>query len=151
MSRSQSDPRQWLIIDRAIDWRLHAVLRRVPLDSGVLLLRRPHASELRHLRQLARLRRLRLVTEAPRTATRVHDVGELRRALLERTPVILLSPIYKTRSHPDWKPLPRMRAAALSRLAKRRLIALGGMDARRHAKIAPLGFIGWAGISAFRT
>ena len=22
---------------------------------------------------------------------------------------------------------------------------------RRHAKIAPLGFIGWAGISAFRT
>jgi hypothetical protein len=43
-----------------------------------------------------------------------------------------------------------MRAAAFARLAQRRLIALGGMDAQRYAKIAPLGFIGWAGISAFR-
>ena len=151
MSRSQSDPRQWLIIDRVIDWNLGAVLRRLPMHSGVLLLQEPNASELRHVRQLARLRRIRIAIEGRRTATRVHDLEELRRALLERTPVILLSPIYKTRSHPDWTPLPRMRAAALSRLAKRRLIALGGMDARRHAKIAPLGFIGWAGISAFRT
>jgi hypothetical protein len=44
-----------------------------------------------------------------------------------------------------------MRAATLARLAGRRAIALGGMDARRYANIAQLGFIGWAGILAFRT
>lgn len=150
MSRSQSNPRQWLIVDRAIDSQLRAALRRLPMHSGVLLLRKPDAAELGYLRSVARLRCLSVVLEGRRSARRVHDVRELRRALLERTPLILLSPIYQTRSHPDWKPLPRMRAAALSRLANRRLIALGGMDARRYAKIAPLGFISWAGISAFR-
>jgi thiamine monophosphate synthase len=120
------------------------------MHCGVLLLRKPHSSELRHLRSMAQLRGLSIVLEGRRTARRVHDVRELRRALLQRTPLILLSPIYRTRSHPDWKPLPRMRAAALSRLANRKLIALGGMDPRRYAEVAPLGFIGWAGISAFR-
>lgn len=84
-----------------------------------------------------------------RTATRVHNLTELRRALLDRAPLILLSPIFATASHPDWVPIPRMRAAAYARLAKRRLIALGGMDERRFAHIAPLGFVGWAGISAW--
>ena len=150
MSRSQSNPRQWLIVDRAIHAKLRAALSRLPLDSGVLLLGKQNASERHYLRTVVRARRLSVVLERPKSAMRVHDVRELRRALLERTPLILLSPIYQTRSHPDRKPLPRMRAAALSRLANRRLIALGGMDARRYAKIAPLGFIGWAGISAFR-
>jgi len=81
----------------------------------------------------------------------VHGVEELRRALLRRVPLILLSPLFETQSHPAWKPLPTMRAAALARLAGRRVIALGGMDAQRHAHIASLGFVGWAGISAFRT
>jgi len=43
-----------------------------------------------------------------------------------------------------------MRSAALAALADRRLIALGGMNQKRYSKVAPLGFIGWAGISAFR-
>ena len=150
MSRSQSNPRQWLIIDSVVDSKSRQELRRVAVNSGVLLLRKPNSSELRYLRSVVSLRRLSVVLEGPRTATRVHDIRELRQALLERTPLILLSPMYQTRSHPDWKPLPRMRAAAFSRLASRRLIALGGMDARRYAKVAPLGFIGWAGISAFR-
>jgi hypothetical protein len=42
-----------------------------------------------------------------------------------------------------------MRAAALARLAGRRLFALGGLDAKRYATLARLGFIGWAGISAW--
>jgi thiamine-phosphate pyrophosphorylase len=44
-----------------------------------------------------------------------------------------------------------MRAAALARLGGRSLLALGGMDARKFARIGRLGFRGWAGISAFRT
>ena len=41
-------------------------------------------------------------------------------------------------------------AATLARLTGRNAVALGGMNAPRYAKIASLGFIGWAGISAFR-
>jgi thiamine monophosphate synthase len=44
-----------------------------------------------------------------------------------------------------------MRAATLARLANRQAIALGGMNRQRYANVAALGFIGWAGISAFRT
>jgi thiamine-phosphate pyrophosphorylase len=150
MTRSQSNPRRWFIIDGVIDSKLQARLRRMPMHSGILLLRKPNTAELRYLRSVARLHRFSIVTEGRRSATRVHDVRELRRALLTRMPLILLSPIYRTSSHPDWRSLPRMRAAALARLANRRLIALGGMDARRYATVKPLGFIGWAGISAFR-
>jgi thiamine-phosphate pyrophosphorylase len=103
------------------------------------------------LRVLARQRGLTIIVEQPRSASRVHDGHELRQALLVRSELILVSPIHPTRSHPDWKPLPRMRAATLAGLAGRRAVALGGMNARRYAKIAPLGFIAWAGISAFRT
>jgi thiamine monophosphate synthase len=44
-----------------------------------------------------------------------------------------------------------MRAAALARLGRRNLFALGGMNARRFARVKELGFQGWAGITAFRT
>jgi thiamine-phosphate pyrophosphorylase len=42
-----------------------------------------------------------------------------------------------------------MRAASLARLGGRKLYALGGMNAKRFDRIAPLGFVGWAGISAW--
>jgi thiamine-phosphate pyrophosphorylase len=103
------------------------------------------------LRRAAAARRLILAFESHGEAARVHDSAELRQALLAGTPLILLSPIHPTSSHPGWRPLPRMRAAAIARLGRRRLIALGGMDARRFRRIERLGFQGWAGISAFRT
>jgi thiamine-phosphate pyrophosphorylase len=148
MTRRQSIPQQWLIVDDRPDWR---AIGELPVGSGILILRPLISAGLRRLTNLARLRQLVIIHEAPRSAARTHNVRELRQALLRRTPLILLSPIYPTRSHPDWKPMPRMRAASLTRLAKRRAIALGGMNARRYAKVAPLGFIAWAGISAFRT
>jgi len=151
MRARQTMPRQWLIIPGS-PGNL-AILRaaRLPRRSGVLLLQAPAAHQLPRLRMAARQRDLVIVIETRRAAARVHDVRELRRALLARVPLILLSPIYPTSSHPDWKPVPRMRAAALARLGGRKLIALGGMDAKRYAAVAPLGFTGWAGISAFRT
>jgi thiamine-phosphate pyrophosphorylase len=103
------------------------------------------------LRTLARRRALTIIVEQRRSAARVHGSRELLKALLAHSGLVLLSPIHPTASHPEWKPLPRMRAAALARLAGRKAVALGGMDAKRYAKIAPLGFIGWARISAFRT
>jgi thiamine-phosphate pyrophosphorylase len=103
------------------------------------------------LRTIARTRGLVIADEARGQAVRVHNLAELRGALIARVPMILLSPIYPTPSHPDWPPIPRMRAAATARLAHRSLFALGGMNDRRFARIRRLGFQGWAGVSAFRT
>jgi thiamine-phosphate pyrophosphorylase len=146
MRRGQTFPRTWLIIaDAAHRSGLEAAMR-LPRGTGVLLLRPLARKDERRLR----LRELIIVREGRTRAARVHNAGELRRALLARTPVIFLSPIYPTRSHPDWRALPRMRAAALARLGGRRLFALGGMSARRFARVQALGFQGWAGISAWK-
>jgi thiamine-phosphate pyrophosphorylase len=151
MIRRQTMPEQWLILARSPDRGAWSALAHLPPGSGVLVIQRLDSRQNRRLRHLAQLRKFTVVIEGRRTAARVHDIRELRQALLWRTPLILLSPVYETRSHPDWIPLPGMRAAALARLGCRRLFALGGMSARRYATIAPLGFVGWAGISAFRT
>lgn len=148
MLPGQTVPHQWLIV--TCDGDIERA-RRLPRRSGVLVLGRLSPKALRRLRALARSRHLRIAFDEPRSAARVHNLRELRRARLARTPLILLSPIHPTASHPAWQPIPRMRAAALARLGKRRLIALGGMDAKRYAAVEQLGFIGWAGISAFRT
>jgi thiamine-phosphate pyrophosphorylase len=145
MRRRQTIPSQWLILLPDMLERMP----RLPRGTGVLLIEPMKPRQMRHLRRLGRQRDL-LITEEGRDAARVHNVRELRQAMLRRTPLILLSPIHRTRSHPNRRPLPRMRAAALARLGKRRLIALGGMNERRYANVAPLGFIAWAGISAFR-
>ena len=83
-------------------------------------------------------------------AARVHNIRELTQARVRGTRLILISPIHATRSHPDWKPLGRMRAATLARLAGRHAVALGGMDEKRFARIQRLGFVAWAGISRWR-
>ena len=147
-------PTQWLIAHSRLGEELWPIVRRVRPDTGVILLhrdlsRRERERVLRRLRRPGR--RLAIADEAKGEAARVHNIRSLRRALLKSTPTILLSPICPTASHPDWKPLPRMRAAALARLARRKLIALGGMDAKRFSRIERLGFQGWAGIDAFRT
>lgn len=144
-------PRRWLIVDSS---GALASAARLPPGSGILVLahgleRGQRARLIAILRRTAARRHLTLVLEHPRTAARVHDVEELRRALLRRTPLVLLSPLYPTLSHPGWAPIPRMRAAALAGLARRRLIALGGMDERRFARVRKLGFAGWAGIRAW--
>jgi thiamine-phosphate pyrophosphorylase len=144
MPRRQRVPRQWAIVAKAAEF---GQLGRLPRGSGILLLNPIPPADRRSLR----FRGLSVIEEGPRGAVRVHDLRELRRAMLARTPMILLSPIFPTGSHPDWKPVPRMRAAKLARLGRRKLVALGGMNARRFARVKALGFQGWAGISAFKT
>jgi hypothetical protein len=150
MTRRQTKPEQWLIAQPPLGKKLAQALRKLPRGRGVLVLGELRPEERRYLRQLARWRGLTVATEEPRNAARVHNLTELRQALFKRTPLILLSPLYPTPSHPDWQPLRRMRAAALARLAKRRLAALGGMNEQRFRRIQRLGFVAWAGISAFR-
>ena len=150
MTSRQRIPVQWSIISGELSTNECKAAVRQSHGTGVLLLERPRAADLRRLRIAARLRRLTIVIESPSCASRVHNVHELRRALLRRCPLILLSPIHPTTSHPDWQALPRMRAAALARLAGRQLLALGGMNPKRFRIIAPLGFAGWAGITAWQ-
>ena len=109
------------------------------------------AKLLRKLRLIGASKEIVVADEAAGQVARVHNLEELRAALLRRTPLILLSPMHATRSHPDWHPIRRMTAAAYVRLARRPLIALGGMNERRFARIERLGFQAWAGIDAFRT
>lgn len=151
MSRRQSQPKAWLIIANRMEGDVRRTLRKLPLGSGVLVLGRLRPNEALWLRHLAHLRELAVAFEADGTAARVHNPVELRKALMRRTPLVFLSPIHPTSSHPDWAPLHPMRAATLARLGGRKLGALGGMDARRYSRVKNLGFRYWAGISAFRS
>ena len=150
MSRRQTMPRQWLIIHAPLGAETWRSLSSLPRGSGVVVLGKLTSAEQPRLRRVAHQRALVTAAESTAQAARVHSVRELRRARLRGTPLILLSPLYATSSHPDWLPIPRMRAAALARLGGRRLVALGGMDARRFRAVERLGFQAWAGISAFR-
>lgn len=151
MTHRQSMPGQWLIIERLAGHEAWEALGNLARGSGVILLEPFGRKALRPLSRFASAHDLLLIVERRGTVARVHNQSELTKALLQRTSLILVSPVHSTRSHRDWKPLPRMRAATMARLAGRRAIALGGMNGQRFAKIAPLGFLGWAGISAFRT
>jgi thiamine-phosphate pyrophosphorylase len=146
MRPRQSISARWLVL---VDGTGIAAAERLPRGSGLLLLTSLSARGMRRLRAFARQRDLAIVSEGPRSAVRVHNSRELLRALNARTPLILLSPLFPTSSHPGRSSIPPMRAAALARLGGRRLIALGGMNEERFASIAPLGFVGWAGISAW--
>ena len=154
MKRRQSSvPRQWLIVDARLGDELWTALKRLPRGSGVLVLVHElsvgkRERLIRRLRHLAAAKGVLLIDESE-GAARVHNLRELRRALLERIQFVLLSPIHRTRSHPNSRPIPRMRTAAYARLTRRRLIALGGMDEQRFRRIERLGFIGWAGIDAW--
>ncbi|HEX8839788.1 MAG TPA: thiamine phosphate synthase [Sphingomicrobium sp.] len=149
MKARQTGPEQWLILNGTADERAFARIRRLPRGTGVLVLGGLKAAAERRLRTLAREKAITVMAEAPQAAARVHNIRELTQARLRRAKLILISPLYPTRSHPDWEPLGRMRAATLARLAGRRAIALGGMDQQRFDRVRRLGFAGWAGISSW--
>ena len=146
-------PTTWLISDPRLGDVLASV-RRLPRGTGVVLRHHdlPSAERrllLRRVRRLAAARGLIVVDEASGEVARVHDARELRHARLGGAGMVFLSPLFATRSHPEWKALPRMRAAALARLGKREVLALGGMDERRFARVRALGFVGWGGIDGW--
>ena len=154
MKHRQTLPRQWLVADERLGKGLWRAIRALPRGSGILVLHRElpkneRARMLARLRYLARSGGLLIVDEAAGEAARVHNSKEIRQCALSAVPLLFLSPLFPTRTHPDWKPLAPMRAAALLRLARVPVIALGGMDARRFRRLKQLGFVGWAGIDAW--
>ncbi len=147
-------PRQWLVADTRSGSRLWQALRTLPRGSGVLLLHHglsqgERARLLAKIRRIARIRGFVIADEAAGVSARVHNLQEVRAATARRVPLLFLSPLFPTRSHPHWKPLPRLRSAAIVRLAPVPVIALGGMDERRFGRLERLGFAGWAGINSW--
>ena len=152
--RHPDPPTAWLITDERLGPDLLKRIRRLPPGTGVLvrhhgLSPRVRRAVLRQIRLIARSRGLIVVDEAEGKVARVHSARELRRALPRNTDLLFLSPLFPTRTHPGWAPLGRMRAASLVRLARRPVLALGGLDSRRYARVMALGFRGWGGIDGF--
>ena len=79
----------------------------------------------------------------------VHTYAEIRAAERHGASLLLLSPVYPTRSHPDARTLGLARFAWLARRTPLPVIALGGMNAARGRRVASFGAYGWAGIDAF--
>jgi thiamine-phosphate pyrophosphorylase len=170
----QSHPDVWIVSDARNDAGLERALGRVPRGSG-LIFRHYHLGEAERrarFRQLARLARLRghAVILAGRAArarawgadgaygsarllasgaaclrlVTVHSLRELAQA--RRADMVLLSPVFPTRSHPGAPVLGPLRFRLIAARARVPVIALGGMDARA----ARILFHGkWAAIDAF--
>ena len=76
----------------------------------------------------------------------VHGHRELREAVRNGADVVLISPLFATRSHPGAAPLGAVRFAALARQSLVPVIALGGVHPRHAALVRALGAVGFAAI-----
>lgn len=156
----------WLMTDERAD--LWAAVRRLPVGAGVVF--RHHATSPAERRRLwARLRRttrtkrlvlvraggMRLAGEMGvhgrpgrgLVTWPAHDPWQARAGRLAGADLLFVSPVFATRSHPGATALGAAGAARIGRGSA--AIALGGLDARRFARIRWLGFAGWAAIDAF--
>lgn len=169
MRPRQTLPALWLLSDARNDAVLEEALRRLPRGSG-LIFRHYHLPERERRARFARLARLCrrrghwLVLagtgqEARRRGARAsygppssgpgprlttaHSLREIGRANRTGAALVLLSPVFPTRSHPGAPHLGPLRFLLVARRALCPVVALGGMD-RRAARRLPGS--GWAAI-----
>ncbi|UAK26777.1 thiamine phosphate synthase [Sphingomonas nostoxanthinifaciens] len=154
---------------------LWVALARLPRGGGVIFRHyRTPLPERRvlfaHVRTIARARRLVLVLAGdPRIAAAwradgvhgahggrgllhtapVHDRRALIAAARAGADLVLLSPVFPTRSHPGAVTLGAIRFGLAARDVRPPVIALGGMTAARFRRVGPLGAYGWAAIDAW--
>jgi thiamine-phosphate pyrophosphorylase len=167
-------PRCWLLTDPRQGEALWPALERMPRGAGVIF-RHQGVADRRDLflrvQAIARRRRLVLLLagppalaaawradgsygsdrhrpsrRAPVKAVAAHDQAELIAAARSGATMVLLSPVFATRSHPGARTLGRMRFSALARASAIPVIALGGMDQRRAQRLQAYG---WAGIDGW--
>lgn len=167
-------PRCWLLTDPRQGEALWPALERLPRGAGVIFRHYGVADRralFRRVQAIARRRRLVLLLagspalaaawradgsygpdrrrqsrRAPIKAMGVHDRAELVAAGHSGATMVLLSPVFPTRSHPGRRTLGRTRFSALAREARLPVIALGGLD-RRRARNLPA--YGWAAIDGW--
>ncbi len=130
---------------RQLFYQLRRIARRrghmILLSGEERVARRLHADGF-HLRQSARRRNRRMIHSAG-----VHNLSEINVANRSGVDMQLLSPVFATASHPGTRSLGPMAFSSKARLCKARVIALGGMTARRFTMLRT-GSYGWAAIDA---
>lgn len=141
--------------------RLLPAVARLPKGSGVIfrhysLPRREREALLCKLERVTRRRRLTLLMGGEAHARKsgaitapVHSIPQRIAAERAGARLLFVSPVFATRSHPQARPLGRVKFGMLIRGAKCPVIALGGMNPRRARVLAAFGIHGWAGIDAF--
>jgi thiamine-phosphate pyrophosphorylase len=76
----------------------------------------------------------------------VHNRSEIRAAERAGAALLLLSPVFATRSHPGAGTLGPLRFARLTAATRTPVIALGGMTSTRFRRLRKRGAQGWAAI-----
>lgn len=175
MRRRHPLPRIWLMTDeRIVD--LFGTIGRLPRGSGIVFRHhsldhatrralfdrvRKHARRGRHVIILADTPRIATAWGADgahhRSAIRsqglrtvaVHNPAEMTTATRAKADLMFVSPVSVTRSHPGKAALGPVRLGLLAGLHRSRVIALGGMDAKRAKSLGALKLYGWAAIDAF--
>ncbi len=165
-------PTVWLVTDERNDARLETVLAGLPRGSGLIYRHYHLAPAARRARfdrlaALARRRGHRVVLAGSARAARAwgadgaygsaaalaagpatlrlvtaHSLAEIAAARRARADMILLSPVYTTRSHPGARVLGPLRFRLLGRRCGVPVVALGGLTAAR----CPIGCRHWAAI-----
>jgi len=168
-------PRLWLMTDERQGDELFAALHALPRGAGVIFRHYRLAPPARRalferVRRIARKRRLvLLLAGTPRQALAwradgvhgrsplrsphpmmrtvpVHRAFELQSRAVRNADLVLLSPVFATRSHPGARVLGRLRFGLIARRARRPVVALGGMTLRRARAMRAMRLYGWAAI-----
>lgn len=171
MDPSQPLPRLWLMTDERQGDELLASVRKLPPGAGIVFrhyslpeaerkalfdaVRAAHPGLLLLAGQAREARAWgadgshgRGAGEGLRIAP-AHDLEEIRSAEAEGAALVFLSPVYPTRSHPGHEPLGEKAFAALTEATILPVIALGGVDSEKGARLMAQGAYGWAGIDAW--
>jgi len=166
-------PRLWLLTDERQGDALWKALNALPRGSGVILrhysldrARRRHllldASRIARTRglivlvggeQVLRPWQANGIYGSKRNAMKgkllawpAHDLREIRAGERRRADLILLSPLFPTRSHPGARALGSLAFAKLARATCLPVIALGGVHRQDRRRLQSLGAHGWAAI-----
>lgn len=171
--RHSALPLIWLLTDERQGDALWTAIDRLPRGAGIVvrhysLARAERAALFRRIAAVARRRGL-MVAFAGRDALRLgadaiyggvtrfglpvlypaHDGAEMVAAARAGAALVLLSPVFPTRSHLGTRTLGPVRFGMLARTSRVPVVALGGMDAVRFRRLRGLGARGWAAIDGW--
>ncbi|MGL4313439.1 MAG: thiamine phosphate synthase [Sphingomonas sp.] len=168
-------PQCWLMTDERMGDDLWPALERLPRGAGVIfrhysLPKAARRAMFERVAAIARRRGLVLVRAGDERLGRgeagihgrinkraaglrswpAHNRREVMAGVRAGADIILISPVFATRSHPGARPLGRVRALITVAGVKVPIIALGGIDQSHQRWLLSAGFYGWAGIDAWR-
>lgn len=172
---SQYLPETWLFTDPRMGEALWDAVRRLPRGSGIVLRHYDAADRTAVARRAAKLARryghMLVVAGDARLAQAVgaagvhmpdggrptrdvitaasHDRAGLVRARRAGASLVFLSPVFPTNSHPGARTLGTLRFGLMAHGTGIAVAALGGMTAKRYARMQALGAQAWGAIDAW--